>query len=134
MKSAVRRCDSLKYFEPTGHVKSSKLFPLRGAGVPGIRVLPGNHEMDALYEEFARLLVKPDALDPDSETAKQIADVKAKLEPYKRAEALLIEQAFEDSLLLPMNAGEAFDEKLAKALADARDHARAADDAAASEQ
>ena len=90
--------------------------------------------MDALYDEFARLLVKPDALDADSETAKQIAEVKAKLEPYKRAEALLIERAFEDSLLLPMNAGEAFDEKLAKALADARNRARAADDAAPGDQ
>jgi hypothetical protein len=90
--------------------------------------------MDALYEEFARLLVKSDALDPESETAKELAEVKTKLEPYKRAEALLIERAFEDSLLLPMNAGEAFDEKLAKALADARDRAGAADDAASSDQ
>jgi hypothetical protein len=90
--------------------------------------------MDALYDEFARLLVQPDALDPDSETAKQIAAVKAKLEPYKKAEALLVEQAFEDSLRLPIDAGEAFDEKLAKALADARDRAGAADDAASGDQ
>ena len=133
MKAAAR-CDSPKYFGAKKQVDSSKLFPLRGSGIPGILVIPGKSEMDALYDEFARLLVKPDALDPDSETAKQIAEVKAKLEPYKKAEALLIEQAFEDSLRLPMDAGAAFDEKLAKALADARDRTRAADDAAAGDQ
>lgn len=133
MKPAVR-CDSLRYFRATGRVTSSKLFPLKGSGIPGIRVLPGKEHMDALYEEFARLLVMPDALDPDSETAKQLAEVKAKLEPYKKAEALLIEQAFEDSLLMPIDAGATFDEKLAKALADARDRTRAADDAAPGDQ
>lgn len=99
--------------------------------MPGMRVLSGEQDVDALYDEFARLLVKPDALDPESETAKQIAEVQAKLEPYKKAEALRIEKVFEDGLLLPIDAGAAFDENLAKALADARD--RAADDAASSD-
>lgn len=108
-------------------MRATKLFPLDSAGVPGLRVLSGEQDVAALYDEFARLLVQPDALDPESETAEQIAVVKAKLEPYKKAEAFQIEQVFEDSLLLPIDAGAAFDEKLAKALADAR--ARAADDA-----
>jgi hypothetical protein len=108
-----------------------KLFPLGASGIPGLRVLSGADDVDALYDEFARLLVEPDALDPDSETAKQIAAVKARLEPYKKAEALRVEQVFQDSLLLPIDAGAALDERIAKALADARD--RAADDAASSD-
>lgn len=112
-------------------MRAIRLFPLDPVGSPGLRVLSGADDIDALYDEFARLLVKPDALDPESETAKQIVEVKAKLEPYKKAEALQIDQAFQDSLLLPIDAGATLDEKIAKALADARD--RAADDAASSD-
>lgn len=130
MKKALR-CDRSSYAAPSGHVSGNKLFPFEVSGMPGMRVLSGEQDLDALYDEFARLLVKPDALDPESETAKQIAEVQAKLEPYKKAEALRIEQVFEDGLLLPIDAGAAFDENLAKALADARD--RAAGDAASSD-
>lgn len=122
MRPAVR-CDSPSYFGTKGRVSFSKLFPLRGSGIPGIRVLPDEQEMDALYDEYARLLSLPDALEPDSETARQIAEVDAKLQAYEKAEAELWRAEAEASLPVPIADIMALNAELANVVARARDRA-----------
>jgi hypothetical protein len=122
VKSAVR-CDSLNYFGPKGRVNSDRLFPRRGAGMPGIRVFLGGQEVDALYDEYARLLSLPDALDADSDTARQIAEVNAKLEQHEKAEAELWRAEFEASLPIPIADVVALNQELAHVVARARDRA-----------
>lgn len=99
--------------------------------MPGLRVLAGKQEMDALYDELSELLGKPDALDSESETAKQIAEVEARLERFQQAEADIMRAAFEARLPVPLDEIATFNEELADVLARAR--ARAADDDPASD-
>lgn len=91
--------------------------------MPGMRVLPGTVEMDALYDELAHLLSQADALDPDSGTAKQIADVEAKLQRAEAAEAELWRRESEARLPIPVAEVVAFNEELADVIARARDRA-----------
>ena len=100
-----------------------KLFPLEGSGVPGMRVLPGTAEVDALYDELARLLARADALEPESDTAKQIAEVEAKLQRYEAAEAELWRREVEARSPMPIAEVAAFNEELADVIARARDRA-----------
>jgi hypothetical protein len=120
---AVQRCDDPKYFGPRGSVRAIRLFPLDSVGVPGMRVLPGPTEMDALYDELALLLARADALDPESDTAKQIAEVEAKLQRYEAAEAELWRREVEARLPVPLAEVVAFNEELADVIARARDRA-----------
>lgn len=122
MKSALR-CDSTEYFGPRGRVHAIKLFPLVTSDVPGMRVLPGPTEMDALYDELALLLARADALDPESDTAKQIAEVEAKLQRHEAAEAELWRREVEARLPIPIAEVVAFNEELADVIARARDRA-----------
>lgn len=100
-----------------------KLFPLVTSDVPGMRVLPGPTEMDALYDELALLLARADALDPESDTAKQIAEVEAKLQRHEAAEAELWRREVEARLPIPIAEVVAFNEELADVIARARDRA-----------
>jgi hypothetical protein len=90
---------------------------------PGMRVLPGQQEMDALYDEYARLLSLPDALDADSDTARQIAEVDAKLQQHEKAEAELLRAELDARLPIPIEEVEAFNQEIRDAIARARDHA-----------
>lgn len=97
--------------------------------MPGLRVLAGKQVMDALYDEYSELLGRPDALDPESETAKQIAEVEARLEQHEQAEADILRAEFEAQLPVPLDEIATFNEELADVLARARAGA-AADDSA----
>lgn len=88
-----------------------------------MRVLPGAAEMDALYDELAQLLARADALDPESDTAKQIAEVEAKLQRYEATEAELWRREIEARLPIPIADVVAFNEELAEVIARARDRA-----------
>lgn len=74
--------------------------------------------MDTLYDQLADLLGQPDALDPDSTTGQCIAEIEAELTRHEEAEVRVMREAFDASLLLPRDAGAAFDQKLAHVLAD----------------
>lgn len=79
--------------------------------------------MDALYEEYARLLSQPDALDPQSDTAKEIAAVDAKLQQHEKAEAELWRAEFEASLPIPIADVVALNQELAHVVTRDRDRA-----------
>jgi hypothetical protein len=119
MKAAAR-CDSPKYFGAKKQVESSRLFPKHAARLPGMRVLPGQQEMDALYDEYARLLSQPDALDADSDTARQLAEVDAKLQQHEKAEAALWRAELEARLPIPIADVVALNQELADDVARAR--------------
>lgn len=111
-------------------MSGDKLFPLRPASyTPGLKVLQGGQEMERLYDTLAELLALPDALEPDSDTARRIREVEATLEALEQEEARELQAAFEASLTMPLGAGAA----LAKEIADVLDELRhrAADDPAA---
>lgn len=122
MKKALR-CDRSSYAGPSGQVSGNKLFPFEVFGMPGMRVLPGTAEMDALYDELAHLLSQADALDSASGTAKRIADVEAKLQRAEAAEAELWRREREARLPIPIAEVVAFNEELADVIARARDRA-----------
>ena len=123
MSSVVIRGDDPRLFGPGKRVRASKLFPLpESYTTPGLRVVPGEDPaFDALYEQLSELLGRPDALDPESDTARAIADVEAALTKLERVEAEQLRARFEDGLLLPLTAGADFERKLADALSDDRD-------------
>lgn len=79
--------------------------------------------MDTLYDEYARLLARSDALDPDSETARQLAEVDAKLQRYEKAEAAAWRAEFEASLPIPIADVVALNQELAHVVARARNRA-----------
>lgn len=56
-----------------------------------------NCVMDELYDALARLLAQPDALDPDSDTARRMAEIEQMLEPLEQEEADELQAAFEAS-------------------------------------
>jgi hypothetical protein len=88
-----------------------------------MRVLPGQQEMQALYDEYSRLLSLPDALDADSDTARELAAVEADIEQYERAEAELLRAELDARLPIPIDQVVALNEELADVIARARDRA-----------
>lgn len=125
---AVKRGDDPDYFGPGGRVRAARLFPLPTSYMPGtlptpgLRVLTGGageraQQMDVLYDQLADLIGQPDALDPDSTTGRRIAEIEAELTRHEEAEVRVMREAFDASLLLPRDAGAAFDQKLAHVLA-----------------
>jgi hypothetical protein len=82
-----------------------------------------NQEMEALYDERARLLSRADAFEPESETAKRIAEVDGELQRYEDAEAEQMRRAFESSLPIPIDSVESFNAELREGIARAREHA-----------
>lgn len=122
----VKRGDDPRYFGPGGRVRANKVFPLpasyRPGSTPSMRVLTGGtgaraQQMDALYDQLAKLIGQPDALDPGSTTGQRIAEIEVELTRHEEAEARVLREAFEASLLLPRDAGAAFARKLAHVLA-----------------
>jgi hypothetical protein len=84
---------------------------------PGLKVLEGGRDMDALYDELAELLARADALDPASDTAARMAEVEARLEALEQREADELQAAFEDSLLMPLGTGAELAQEVADVLA-----------------
>jgi hypothetical protein len=115
--STVARGDDSRYFGRGGRVRAARLFPLPSSYTPGLTVLEGGPDLDALYDELAELLARPDALDSGSETAARIAEVEARLEAFEQREADELRAAFEDSLLMPLGAGAELAKEVADALA-----------------
>lgn len=115
--NAVARGDDPKLFGPRGRVRANKLFRLTSSYTPGIRVLDGgNAEREELYDQLSDLIGRPDALEPESETAQRIAEVEAKLDKLDEPEVEAMRKAFEERLLMPIGAGAETMEKLAKLL------------------
>ncbi|WP_428265434.1 hypothetical protein [Haliangium sp.] len=104
MTAAVRG-DHPDYFGPNGRVSARRLFPLPASYEPGMLVLEVGAELDALYDELAELLARPDALDPDRDTGRRLAEVEAELERREQVEADLMDAAFRDNLRLPIDGG-----------------------------
>jgi hypothetical protein len=122
---AAARCDSPRYFGAKKQVESSRLFPKHAARLPVMRLLADQQKMDALYDELARLLSRPDALDPESDTARELAAVEAELDQYERAEAELLRAELDARLPIPIDQVVALNEELADVIARARDRAAA---------
>jgi hypothetical protein len=126
------RCDDPRYFGPGGRVDASRLFPLPASyrPVPGLKVLDGGAgTFDELYSELGALMARADAMDPDSDTARQIAAIDARLTDLEEQEASEMRAAFEARRLMPIDAGATLDRKLQDALR-ALDPDRADDPAA----
>lgn len=130
--TAVARGDDPRYFGPGGRVRSARLFPLPASSAPGLGVLDrGRQDMDALYDALAELLGRQDALDPDSETGRRIAEINQHLERLEGQEADRLRAAFEGTLSMPIDTGAALDQEIADVLARHRD--RTPDEPAAGE-
>lgn len=87
--------------------------------------------MNELYDALAELLGRQDALDPDSETARRIAEIEKQLEQLEGQEADRLRAAFEGTLRMPLDAGAVLDQEIADVLARHRD--RTPDEPAAGE-
>lgn len=98
MSKAIR-CDDPRYFGAQASVHGFRLFPLLTPYQRDPRVQENNRQMDALYDEFARLLGNDDVLDPESETARQVAEARAKLRQCERVDIELWKEGLEEGWL-----------------------------------
>jgi hypothetical protein len=70
--------------------------------------------MNALYEEYSRLLSLPDSMDPTSDTARLLAEVDAKLKQHEKAEVELWRADMEASLPGPIADAVALNDALSE--------------------
>lgn len=112
------RADDPELFGPNGRVDADRIFPRTNSYTPGLHVLVGGQVLNPLYAKFEALLAKPDALDPDSDTGRRLAEVEAKIAKHEQVDVDRMTQAFQRSLHMPIDAGAKLIAEIDKAIAE----------------